>query len=417
VTGRLAYLVSRFPRLSETFIVREMLELEQRGWSIDLCSIIHERASTVHPEAAQIEPRVLFLDSLSSHTIAANRELLLRSPGLYARLLTTTLGGNLRSPAFLAKALYIFPGAIELAARLRARRIDHLHAQFGSHPGLLALLAAETLGIGFSFHVRAVDLFVDTTMLVEKIRRARFVVAISEFNRRRLRELAGELVDQKVVVIRNGLDLERYRFRARTPSPRQASLLAVGSLLEYKGHEYLVEACALLRAAQPDSQFRCDIVGEGPHRAKLQSLIAQHHLEGTVSLLGARDQHDVRSMMDQADVLVLPSVIARNGSMEGLPNVLIEAMALGLPVISTNISGIPELVHDGETGLLVPEKDSAALRDAILQVWHSPEKALSRAERGRALVEQNHDARTNAPRLETLFSQAIGTAPASQIAR
>jgi glycosyltransferase involved in cell wall biosynthesis len=322
---------------------------------------------------------------------------------------TDTIVGNRSSPDFLVKGLGALPGTIELAERMRSQGVRHIHAHFGTHAALVALLAAEIIGVGFSFTIHAHELFVDTTMLAEKVRRARFVVAISQFNRRLLRELVGPIADEKVEVVRCGVDLSSYQFHARAPTKGQKSILAVGSLREYKGLDRLVHACALLHAAVPEQDFVCNIVGEGPLRESLTSLIATLQLGGVVRLLGAQDQHTVRHLMDGADTMVLPSVVARNGQMEGIPVVLMEAMATGAPIIASDLSGIPELVRHGDTGLLVPPDDPGAIRDAVLECWSAPDAAAERARRGRRLVEREYNLVANVSDLARLFSGELAT--------
>jgi glycosyltransferase involved in cell wall biosynthesis len=215
--------------------------------------------------------------------------------------------------------------------------------------------------------------------------------------------------------VRCGIDVDAYPFRLADDAPYSVSdnrrILAVGSLQEYKGHDRLIRACALLRDQMPDRAFQCDIVGEGRLRPQLEGLIAALQLQDRVRLLGGMDQQTVRRLMEQASVLVLPSAVARSGQMEGLPVTLMEAMAVGTPVVATRLSGIPELVRDGDTGLLVPPDDPAAIRDAVLACWSDPVAAAERARRGRVLVEQQHNLRTNVGQLSRLFAAAVEAGP------
>lgn len=409
--NQLAYVISRFPLLSETFILREILELQQQGWAFDTYSVLAAESKVRHPESAIIAPSVRIRQPLAPSSYGAMGQLLRRDPRLLARLVSQTVRGNRASPSVLAKGLAVLPFAIEVAEAMRRDGVCHIHAHYGTHPALIAMLAAQILGIGFSFTVHAHDLFVDTTMLVEKVRAARFVVPISEYNQALLQDLAGPLPETRLPIVRCGIDLDRYPFHAPAHGPRpEASngrILAVGSLQEYKGHDRLIRACALIRDARPDLPFQCDIVGEGRLRPELERLIAGLGLQDRVRLLGGKDQQTVRQLMEGASVLVLPSVVARNGQMEGLPVTLMEAMAVGTPVVATRLSGIPELVRDGETGLLVPPDDAGAIRNAVLACWSDQDSAAERARRGRVLVEQRHNLRANVGQLASLFQQAI----------
>ena len=405
MTGRLAYVISRFPLLSETFILREVLALSELGWRPQLFAITHQRSRVRHPEAAAIEPAVSYLSPLSGSTLRANACALAQSPRGYARTIATALG-NWPSAGFLLKGLAITPGAVAWAEQMQRSGVGHIHAHYGTHPTLAAMLAARLAGIGYSFTVHAHDLFVDTTMLAEKVRQARFVVTISEYNRRRICALVGPDAAAKVAVVRCGVDPAMFAAREwRTPADGPARILAVASLQEYKGLDRLIAACGLLR--DREIAFVCEIVGEGRLRAPLERLIARLGLREQVRLLGPRDQHEVQARMARANVYVQPSVVARDGQMEGIPVALMEAMASGVPVVASALSGIPELVRHGETGLLVAPGQPPALRDAILACLTAPDSAASRARRARALIESVYDLRQNVRQLAGLFDQAL----------
>jgi glycosyltransferase involved in cell wall biosynthesis len=407
MTARLAYVLSRFPLLSETFILREVLALRALGWQPRLFGITHQHSRVRHPEAAPIESSVRFLSPLSGATLRANGRVLARDPRGYARTITTVLG-NWPSPDFLLKGLAITPGVVAWADEMRRSGVGHVHAHYGTHPALAALLAADLAGIGYSFTVHAHDLFVDTTMLAEKVRRARFVVTISEYNRSRIAALVGPDAAASVVVVRCGVDPAQFTARDhQPPADGPVRILAVASLQEYKGLDRLIAACALLR--DRDIAFVCEVVGEGPLRASLERLIADLGLRERVHLLGPRDQHEVRARMARANVFVQPSVIARDGQMEGIPVALMEAMASGVPVVASALSGIPELVRHGETGLLVPPGQPAALRDALLACLTDSDGTAVRARRARTLIESEYDLRQNVKQLAALFERALGS--------
>jgi glycosyltransferase involved in cell wall biosynthesis len=402
MTRPLAYVVSGFPLTTETFILREVVELTRLGWPIEVFSIRHPREPVVHPAARWLEPRVHYPDW--QPVLAGNFGLIARRPHVWARLLATTIGGTARSPEFLAKSLVVFPIAVGWARQMQRLGVRHIHAHFGSHPALAALLAAESQGIGFSFTVHAHDLYADNVMLAEKVRRARFVITISEFNHQRLCALVGSATANRVHVVRCGVNVNMYDFRPRRTSSGQRALLSVAALREYKGLAYLVRACDLLRSTAPQESFVCRIVGDGPERGALERLIRELRLEDCVRLVGAREQHMVNDLLAEADTFVLPSVVARNGYMDGIPVALMEAMASGVPVIASQLSGIPELVRDRDTGLLVPPNEPEAIRDAILSCWREPSAATQRAARARTLIEREYNLETNTRALRRLLS-------------
>jgi colanic acid/amylovoran biosynthesis glycosyltransferase len=405
MTGTLAYVISGFPLTTETFILREVMELTRLGWPIELFSIRHPREPVVHRAARWLEPRVHYPDGQSA--LAGNLGLLVRRPNVWTRLLAATISGTARSPAFLARSLIVFPIAVGWARQMQRLGVRHIHAHFGTYPALAALLAAQTQGIGFSFTVHAHDLYADNVMLAEKVRQARFVVTISEFNRQRLCALTGTATANRVHVVRCGVPVGTYRFAARQPGAGQRRVLSVAALREYKGLEYLIRACALLRAAAPQESFVCRIVGEGTERSALERLIRELRLLDCVRLVGACEQSMVKHLLAEADTFVLPSIVARNGYMDGIPVALMEAMASGVPVIASRLSGIPELVRDRVTGLLAPPQDAQAICDAILSCWRQPDAAAQRAVRARTLIEREYNLETNTRALARAYERVL----------
>jgi colanic acid/amylovoran biosynthesis glycosyltransferase len=406
MTHPIAYVVSGFPLTTETFILREVVELTRSGWPVEVFSIRHPREPVVHSEARWLEPRVHYPGC--QPVLAGNLSLLGARPHIWARLLAATVGGTACSPEVLAKSLVVFPIAVGWARQMRSLGVRHIHAHFGTYPALAALVAAECMGIGFSFTVHAHDLYADNAMLAEKVKRARFVITISEFNHQRLRALVGSDTAGRVHVVRCGVNIGAYDFKPGQSRSGCRSLLSVAALREYKGLAYLIRACDLLRTIAPQESFVCRIVGDGPERGSLERLIRELRVEECVRLMGACDQHVVKDLLAQADTFVLPSVVARNGYMDGIPVALMEAMASGVPVIASRLSGIPELVRDRDTGLLAPPNDAEAIRDAILYCWREPEAATRRAARARALVEREYDVQTNTRKLATEYERVLG---------
>lgn len=405
-----AYVVSRFPVLTETFVLHEIEALRALGWRIELFAIRRERALVTHAGARGMESRVYFANAPLA--LAANARLLAQRPRQWLELLRMTVGGTRCSPSVLARTLLVLPVAVGWAEQMRRLGVRHVHAHFGSYPAYAALVAAQLQGIGFSFTVHAHDLFADNIMLAQKGRLAEFVVTVSEFNRQLLAPLLGPDDAGRVRVIHCGVDTRAFQFRRCQSNAPQHALLCVAALREYKGLHHLVEACRLLQTSAPDQHFVCRIVGDGPQRSALESQIRLAGLGGSVQLVGARTETEIRRLLAMSDTFVLPSVVARNGYMDAIPVALMEAMASGIPVIASRLSGIPELVHDGETGLLVPPGDPPAIHNAVLRCWHDPTSSLERAVRGRALVEREFNLMTNASHLAAAFAQTLTPAPA-----
>ena len=403
------YIMSRFPLITETFILREMLELERQGARLAVFPLLRARPKVSHAEVGRLRAEVHYTPFLSPAIVRANLRELLRAPGRYLRLLWKVLKGNLGSANLFVGALGIFPKSVYFARLVEELGAAHVHAHFATHPALAALVIAELTGVGYSFTAHAHDIFLHERMLAEKIERARFVVSISEFNKRYMLGRAPAVGPEKIRVVHCGIEPEKYGPRAgaaaeRGPRGGVPTALCVAALQPYKGIKHLVRACALVRSRVPG--FRCRVVGEGADRPELEALIKELDLGDAFQLLGARPQHEVAALLGEADLFVLPSVVAPTGQMEGIPVALMEAMASRLPVVSTRLSGIPELVEDGVSGLLVPPADESALAEAIGRLCDDAELRRSLGARGREKVEAEFGLRENVARLRELFEEA-----------
>jgi len=392
---RIGYIVSRFPTDAETFILRELNAVDALpDMDVWLFSLYRPAEPFVHPAAERW--------TRTPHRPTARRALtacaywLVRRP---LRLLSSTaavLAGSVRRPATLARSLLTLPLAAEHARRAHAEGIEHLHAHFATYPALSAWLCHRLTGLPYSFTAHAHDIFVDTTFLGRKLRDARFVVAISEYNRRVLSGFGGDR-DTPVHVVHCGIEPDAYRFRPRVPpSNGPVRALCVASLSEHKGHEVLLRALA---GAPELERVQLDLVG-GRDPRPLQALARELGLAERVRFLGGLPEEEVARLLDEADLFVLPSRVARDGQMEGIPVALMEAMASGLVVVASRLSGIPELVEDGRTGVLAEPGDPESLRAALV-------RALGAAgvdpAAGRELVEREFAVGRIAARLGELF--------------
>jgi glycosyltransferase involved in cell wall biosynthesis len=358
-----------------------------------------QEEDAVHPAARRWLPRVArpsALDGLRALGWWLRRRplRLLSSVALVAR-------GYGRRPELLARALVTLPLAAAHARRLRAEGVDHVHAHFATYPALGAWLAWRLTGVPYSFTAHAHDIFVHQLFLAHKARDARFVVAISEYNRRFLS--AGAPDSAPIHVVHCGVDPEAYAFRARDlPGDGDLRALCVAALVEYKGHRVLLDALA--GGSNGLERIRLDLVGGGELRDELEAHAARLGIADRVTFLGGRREEEVRSLLERSDMFVLPSVVSRNGDMEGLPVALMEALASGLPTVSTRQSGIPELVREGETGALAEPADPESLRAALSRVLGDPSATRAWAEEGRRLVEAEFDIRESGRRMAALFS-------------
>lgn len=385
---RVAYVVSRFPKLTETFVLYELLELERQGFAVELFPLLRERESVVQPEAEPLVARAHYLPFLSPAILAANLRTFLRAPLTYLGTLAQVLVRTAPSPNYLAGALVFFPRCVRIAELARQLGVEHVHAHFANHPALAALIVKRLAGIPFSFTAHGSDLHVDQTALAWKLGESEFAVTVSQYNVGFVRERAGAAAAEKLVVIHCGVDAELHTRAAERPSER-FEILCVASLRAVKGHRYLIEACRLLK--QEGLRFRCRLVGAGELERELREAIDAAGLTEEVLLVGPLARGPLLECMRAAQALVLPSVIDRQGRREGIPVTLMEAMSCGLPVVASDLSGIPELVENERSGLLVPPGDAAAIAAALRRLAGSPELRARLGQAARARVVADFD--------------------------
>lgn len=385
-------LLSRFPLITETFILREIEELERQGQPVVLIPMIQERPEVVHEEARRWEHRAVTTPFMSGAVLRAFGKAWLRKPRRMFQILFWIIGKTLLHPRILAKSLALFPKSVYLASLVRRMGVVHLHAHFATHPTTMAFIIASLTGISFSFTVHAHDIFVDRTLLREKIRAATFIRSISRFNKAFLENLYPRAGAGKIHVVRVGIEPERYRSEDES-SPRSAvvRLLCIAAMKPYKGVPFLIEAADILR--QEGVDFRLEIIGSGPLMSRVAQSVTAFDLEDRVRLCGVLPQDEVAEKIRDADIFVLPSIIAADGQMEGVPVALMEAMAAGKPVVSTSISGIPELVEHGTSGLLVDPANPRQLADALRRLIEDGELRERFAQKGREKVESEFDLR------------------------
>jgi glycosyltransferase involved in cell wall biosynthesis len=369
---RLVYVVKRFPKVSETFVLREIEELIRQGEDVEVVSLVRPHAGEpVHDGAEAVLVRTTYLPEGLRRLAAlagAVATALVRAPGRAWPALGWSIEWTLRDRSL--EHLRRFGEAAYMYRRLPAGA-DHFHAHFAHGAASVALLLGRLMRRPFSFTGHAKDIFqiVPPQLLRDKVSEARFVVAISEYTRAHLASLVAPGDRRKIVVVHNGIDSGRFRPRAHEPDGLPV-ILAVSRLVEKKGIETLVDACALL--AERGVQFRCEVVGEGPRRERLERRIAERGLGARVALPGSARQEQVRDAFERAAVFALPCRRTRKGDQDGLPVSIVEAMKVGVPVVSTPTSGIPEVVEHGRSGLLVPADDPAALAGAIDRVLGDP---------------------------------------------
>lgn len=381
---KVAFILSRFPCYDEAFLLREIHAIAQR-LPVAIVSLRRSREEVVHDQARELldctfAPPYL----LSWKLVGAHVALLTRRPGRYLRALGRLILGNLRSPEFLAKNLALFPKAVLVARWAEQSGVTHLHAGWATYPASVALMVSELTGVPFSFSGHAHDIYLNTTQLPEKLRRASSVTTCTGSNRDFLRDLAPEVPADRIEVVRHGLDLARYE--RPTPSAEGLHILSVGTLFPHKGFQELL--AGLEHLAGQGREFRCTIVGGGPLETRLKEKVGQLGLRDRVTLTGALPQSEVIPHYHRSNVLVL---VAQPEWHWGVPNVIIEALAARNAVVTTRFGSVEELVRDGETGLLVPPRDPAALAAALERLASDPDLRARLAEAGHAQVAREYD--------------------------
>lgn len=399
---RLAYLLKKFPRLSETFILNEILAQERLGAELHVFSRRLPDPEPRHPQLAGLRAEVEYLPA--SREIDPWTELFLRDDGeLLTQVASLTrrgvLDGHPRFAALLAEA-------VVLRRRCRELGIGHVHVHFATDGAVVAYLLRELGGPTYSITMHAKDIYrdsVDPAQLDRLVAGAEFVVTVCDENIRYLAARLRSAALRRLRRLYNGVDLVRFSPSERPRDP--AHVVAVGRLVEKKGFAVLVEALALLDARGVEVQ--ATLVGEGEERPRLEALVAERGLAGRVCLAGALDQDDVLELLLRATVCCLPCHVGADGNRDALPTVLIESLACGLPVVSTPVGGIPEILDGGRAGLLVPAGDVAATADAVAALLASPDRRARLAAAGRARAEALFDLGRNAEVLRDWLARAL----------
>ncbi len=403
---KLAYVLNTYPQPSHSFIRREVQALERLEFDVTRIAMRRAEAELVdardREEAARTE---YVLDQGGMRLLAGLLPLAVTSRFWRAARLAWRCGR--RSEAGRLRHLIYLAEAARVARRCAEEGVEHIHAHFGTNSAAVAMLTHALGGPRYSFTVHGPEEFdaPRALSLDKKLDRAAFAVGVSQFGRSQLRRWADFETWNRLHVIHCGIEPDA--FDAPQPLPEgPLRLVSIGRFVEQKGQMILVEALARLRDRLPDLHLA--LVGDGEMRTDLERAIAGHGLDDRVTLTGWLDQDGVRAELDAAHALVMPSFA------EGLPMVVMEAMAAARPVIATYIAGTPELVQEGRTGWLVPAGDPDALAEAIAQAAETPDEDLAKMGRtGRARVFERHDIDTEAAKLAGLFRSAAARPPLS----
>lgn len=387
---KIAYVLGNFPSLSTTFITQEILELERQGLQLHLFTLTEPSESEKVKEAPNVKAPIMCLARLSwlSLMLAVAR-CWFAHPLRFLYAITVFLA-RYRQKTVLRHLVY----ASYLAKQLKQTGIVHLHAHFATSPTSVAQAASLLTGVPYSFMAHAFDIYLSPEAELRfKMGKATFVATCSHFTRTYLATLVDESVAKRIHCIYVGLDLKNLPAGTLAEPVQPPLILTVARLIEKKGLSYLLRACKILKDQHYD--FTCRIVGDGPMHQILEQEINELELTEKVEMWGAETNEGVLKMYQQATIMTLPCVISQDGDRDGLPRVLAEALYMGVPVVSTPVSGIPELITSEITGLLVPQRDSDALAAALARLLDDPTLRDRLASAGQQAVIQQFDLARN----------------------
>jgi glycosyltransferase involved in cell wall biosynthesis len=411
-----AYVVRSWPRLTQTFVLDEVLAMERLGLRVEIFALARPDGEPVQAELGAVRAPVSYLDGGGSRWAPVDH--LLAALAAPARYLGTAWYLARRAEVDRGYRVSSRAGCLTMAVRLARRVRRHgraparLHAHFAHDPALVALLTHRLTGVPWSFTAHARDLWqVPAGAVAERVASASVTIACFRAGAEHLRELAGPELRGRVHLVHHGVDVQRFR-----PAPRQGTggavpprIVSVGRLVEKKGYADLLGACRLLK--DRDQPFRLDVYGDGPMRAQLEAEIARLDLGGEVALLGARPRGELLPALQGADLFALTPVVTDDGDRDGIPNVLLEAMACGLPAVTTRAGGIDEVVTHGASGLLAPPGDVDAIADHLRLLLVDEEARRRLGEAARRAVVENFDARDASAALADLLAPGARRTP------
>ncbi len=401
---KIAYILLWFPKPSETFIFREVVNLWKMGLPIKVFTLYGELKKHLSPEMWGVSKKVERLGiPFLKHAPSDLAYWWKREPATVNWLLRTIPVRRWRSLEVGGENIWSFFCGFSLARRFEEESIEHIHAPWANGPATAAWVASKLTGIPFSFTGRAVDIYPPDGALQEKIRDSLFVTTNNMANLRYLQEFA-KGNENKFHAIYNGIALERHA-EAPVPMTPPYQLLALGRFDRIKAFDVLLHACKILKGS--GLNFHLTLAGDGPRKILFKHLTRKLGLVEIVSFPGFIPYDRVSELFSSADVFVMSSAVHSTGERDGLPNVIMEALTHRVPVVATDICGITEVIQDGVTGFLVPEKDPSALANAINKMVTNRESAIEMADKGRSLVLRQFDPERNHGKILNLYQTLV----------
>jgi glycosyltransferase involved in cell wall biosynthesis len=404
--GVIGFVLKGYPRLSETFVINEILLLEELGFKLHIFAMRRPEEPAVHDSVRRVRANVTYIpDYFWRYCFAflqTNLRLWWRQRRLFGQAFRFALSHSLKQRTVSTLKRFLQAGYL-VQKSLPGTDVKHWHAHFCHDPTTMTFFASWLSGISYSFSAHAKDIYLqDREFLRWKFSRARFAVTCTEHNRQYLEQIAGSV---SVLRCYHGIDLNFFAKPTAHSVKTVPRILSVGRLVPKKGFSVLIAALHLLR--QKGLDFSCTIIGSGPLKSELRKQITRLALGDHVELLAPVSQLELRRHYETASLFALACEVQEDGDRDGIPNVIVEAMAMGLPVVSTNISGIPECVDHGVNGLLAPARNPQSLADAMAAIINHPELARQFGVAGRKKIEQYFNARKNVEHIGAALRQVF----------
>ena len=408
---KIGYLLDRFPSITLTFVLNEITGLIDAGRSIELISLRRpNNDEIVHDQYIKygLDKRIFYLSSgkyekasLFTIFIKALKKLFIsRISNFRERVKLLFICYN--RILGLKVSLKNFLWSLETAEIIKEQDIHHIHLHFASPLVELAYVLHRFLGISYTFTTHANDIFVNPSSFLRKwAESSKRVITVSEFNKKYM-NATFNIPLEKIDIVNYCIYVDRIE-PIKKYTNDSFKIVSISRLVEKKGYHYLLEACKILKDS--NVEFSCEILGEGPQRSVLQSIVAKHDLQAEVTLGGFVKHEDVFGFIGSGSIFVLPCVCAVDNDMDGIPNVLMEAMALEVPTLSTDITGIPELIDDGIDGIIVPQNDSKSLAEAILKIKNDTKFAEKIRKNGREKIQKKFNVEKNVKLLYEVFTK------------
>lgn len=396
-----------YPRLSETFILNEIYLLEQLGLPLHIFAMRKPSDPKVHRRVSEIKAPVTYIpDYFWRHFFAfiiSNFAMFFSGPQVYLQSFWFAISYSIRHRD--SATLKRFSQAAYLVHRgLPGNNIGFLYAHFANDPTTMTYFASRLAGLSYSISAHAKDIYLhEPSFLQKKISNACFLTTCTGFNATYIKEMFAD--NLRVLRTYHGIDLDMYQVRKKTTVDALPHILSIGRFVPKKGFPVMIKALQLLR--EQGFEFRCSIIGDGPMKQEMDELIARYGLTESVRLLPPMSQTELFTYYHSADIFALACEVQKDGDRDGIPNVIVESMALEIPVVATRVSGIPECVDHEGSGLLVPEKDPRKFADALARLLVSPALRHSYGKAGRKIVESEFDARGNIRQIADALQAAM----------